>query len=142
MTVVNKKGTAILGIDVGSVSVNIAALDARGNIFHQASAYHHGEVKPCLSELLKNSALKNIRYVSKTASTPSAIFSQGVFDEQVSMLRTATHLHGNSFAGILQIGGEKFSLSLFDEWGNYIGARHNTSCAAGTGSFRSAGRSP
>jgi predicted CoA-substrate-specific enzyme activase len=135
MTSVNKKGTAILGIDVGSVSVNIAALDARGNIFHQASAYHHGEVKPCLSKLLKNTALKNIRYVSKTASTPSTIFSQGVFDEQVSMLRTATHLHENSFAGILQIGGEKFSLSLFDEWGNYIGARHNTSCAAGTGSF-------
>ncbi len=51
------------------------------------------------------------------------------------MIRTANHLHGNSFAGILQIGGEKFSLSLFDELGNYIGAKHNTSCAAGTGSF-------
>ncbi|RLB89944.1 MAG: CoA activase, partial [Deltaproteobacteria bacterium] len=135
MTSVTEKGTAVLGIDVGSVSVNIAALDANGNIFHQASAYHHGDVKPCLVGLLKNTALKNIGYVSKTASTPATIFSHSVFDEQVSMIRTANHLHGNSFAGILQIGGEKFSLSLFDELGNYIGAKHNTSCAAGTGSF-------
>jgi predicted CoA-substrate-specific enzyme activase len=130
-----KKGPGILGIDVGSVSVSIAALDDRGEIFHQASAYHHGDVKPCLAGLLENTALKNIGYISKTASSPSIIFSHGVFDEQVSMIRTANHLHGNSFAGILQIGGEKFSLSLFDEWGNYIGAKHNTSCAAGTGSF-------
>ncbi|MCP4720009.1 MAG: CoA activase, partial [Desulfobacteraceae bacterium] len=130
-----RQGSAILGIDVGSVSVNIAALGDTGQIFHMATAYHHGDVKSCLSSLLTNDGIKNIGYVSKTASTPSYVFSHSVFDEQVSIIRTANHLHGNSFGGILQIGGEKFSLSLFDELGNYIGAKHNTSCAAGTGSF-------
>ena len=130
-----KHKPGILGIDVGSVSVSIAALDETGGIFHRATAYHHGDIKPCLSALLANDALKSIGYVSKTASSPSIIFSHGVWDEQVSIIRTANHLHGNSFGGILHIGGEKFSLSLFDEQGYYIGAKHNTSCAAGTGSF-------
>ncbi len=130
-----KQGSAILGIDVGSVSVSIAAIDDTGNVFHRATAYHHGDVKPCLSKLLTDDALKNLGFISKTASTPSYIFSHASFDEQVSIIRTSNHLHGNSFGGILHIGGEKFSLSLFDELGNYIGAKHNTSCAAGTGSF-------
>ncbi|MCP3944474.1 MAG: CoA activase [Desulfobacteraceae bacterium] len=130
-----KQNIAVIGIDVGSVSVSIAALDDTGKIFHLATAYHYGDVKPCLSNLLAEDALKNIGYISKTASSPSYIFSQAVFDEQVSIIRTSNHLHTNSFGGILHIGGEKFSLSLFDQLGNYIGAKHNTSCAAGTGSF-------
>jgi len=130
-----KPGSVILGIDVGSVSASIAAISHQGKILHQATAYHHGDVKSCLSALLTNDLLKNTDFVSKTASTPSHVFSHTVFDEQVSIIRTSNHLHGNSFGGILQIGGEKFSLSLFDELGNYIGAKHNTSCAAGTGSF-------
>lgn len=130
-----KPGSSILGVDVGSVSASIAVLDFQGNIFHRATAYHHGEVKSCLSSLLSGKGVQNIGYVSKTASTPSFVFSQEIFDEQVSFIRTAKHLHPDSFRGILQIGGEKFSLNLFDELGNYTGAKNNTSCAAGTGSF-------
>ncbi len=130
-----KPNSAILGIDVGSVSASIAVLDSLGNILHQATAYHHGEVKSCLARLLSEKEVQNIKYVSKTASTPAFVFSQAVFDEQVSFILTAKHLHINSFDGILQIGGEKFSLNLFDKSGNYIGAKNNTSCAAGTGSF-------
>ncbi len=132
---IKKQGSCILGVDVGSVSVSIAAIDSTGKVFHRATAYHHGDVKPCLSNLLTDDALENIGFISKTASTPSHIFSHAIFDEQVSIIRTSNHLHKNSFGGILHIGGEKFSLSLFDELSNYIGAKHNTSCAAGTGSF-------
>ncbi len=130
-----KTKPSILGIDVGSVSVNLAGLDPTGKVVHRATAFHHGEVKSCLVRLLEDVALENIGYVSKTASTPSQVFSQALFEEQVCVIRTAKHLHGNLFKGVLQVGGEKFYLSLFDEWGNYIGAKHNTSCAAGTGSF-------
>jgi len=35
---------------------------------------------------------------------------------------------------ILIVGGEKFGLVHFDNQGNYLGYRANTSCAAGTGS--------
>ena len=41
MPPVIKKEADILGIDVGSVSVSIGALNARGDIFHQVSASHH-----------------------------------------------------------------------------------------------------
>ena len=130
-----KQGAAILGIDAGSVSVSIAALNKKGEVFHRATAPHHGDVKECLWNLLADEALKNVGYVSKTASTPSNIFSHALFDEQVCVIRTAKHLHGISFGGILQIGGEKFFLSLFDNLGNYVGTKQNSSCAAGTGSF-------
>jgi predicted CoA-substrate-specific enzyme activase len=42
--------------------------------------------------------------------------------------------HGQAGA-ILTVGGERFSLVTFDEAGNYLGCKTNTSCAAGTGSF-------
>ncbi|WP_022668743.1 acyl-CoA dehydratase activase [Desulfospira joergensenii] len=129
----------ILGIDIGSVSVHIAAIAVTKNksahITYTAAAFHNGEVKNTLSSLLEDPALKDIHYIAATDSTPSFVASQSRIDGQVAVIRAARHFHGHSFATLLHIGGEKFSLSLFDEAGNYTGARHNTSCAAGTGSF-------
>ena len=49
------------------------------------------------------------------------------------MMQSAKYFH-QKFDAILHIGGEKFSLSRFRNH-KYIGATHNTSCAAGTGGF-------
>jgi len=125
----------ILGIDVGSVSVNLAALNSDGRVVHKATAYHHGEVKPTLTRMLDEDIFKSVGHVAKTASTPSFIDAHTRVDEQVAVIRSAKQIHKSGLDGILHIGGEKFSLSLFDDLGNYSGARHNTSCAAGTGSF-------
>ncbi len=124
----------ILGIDVGSVSIHIAVLNYKGNIVHTDVCSHHGEVKQCLSKLIGNIDIKNINYVAATDSTPSFIKISRSYDEQLTIIRAAKHYH-KIFDAILHIGGEKFSLSRFDEEHNYIGAKHNTSCAAGTGSF-------
>ncbi|MCG8685799.1 MAG: acyl-CoA dehydratase activase, partial [Desulfobacterales bacterium] len=124
----------ILGIDVGSVSVHLAALDMEGSLVYQTGGYHHGEVKSCLTRMLSNQVFDSVAYIAKTASTPAFVNSQACVDEQVAIIRTAKHLHKN-LGAILNIGGEQFSLSFFDKQGNYTGARHNTSCAAGTGSF-------
>ncbi|WP_299980622.1 acyl-CoA dehydratase activase [Desulfobacula sp.] len=129
-----KPSSNILGIDVGSVSIHIVALNDEGNIVHTDTCYHHGEVKQCLSKLIKNIDLKNIGHVAVTDPTPSFIKANQFYDEQLTLIRAAKYYH-KTFDAILHIGGEKFSLSRFDGDQNYIGAKHNTSCAAGTGSF-------
>ncbi len=125
----------ILGIDVGSVAVHLAAINRDGRVVHTSSVYHHGEVKPTLTQMLDQDIFKTVGYLAKTASTPSFIPAGISIDEQVAIIRSAGHIHSKDVGGILHIGGEKFSLSLFDDMGNYTGTRHNTSCAAGTGSF-------
>ncbi len=128
----------VLGIDVGSVSLHIAAIEPdkdTATIIHTVGAFHNGDVKTTLSGLLCHPALAPVTHVAVTDSTPSYIKSLSRIDGQVALIRAARHFHKKDFTALLNIGGEKFSLSLFDRQGNYTGARHNTSCAAGTGGF-------
>ncbi|HSL62382.1 MAG TPA: hypothetical protein VK885_11375, partial [Desulfotignum sp.] len=125
----------IAGIDVGSVSVSIAVIDRQQKLRHQAAAFHHGDVKSCLTALLSHESLAGVVYAAVTDATPAFVFCHERVDDQVAIIRAAKSLHKNNFDALLHVGGEKFSLSLFDGRGNYTGARHNTSCAAGTGSF-------
>ncbi|WDP88698.1 MAG: CoA activase [Desulfobacter sp.] len=133
-----KSSTLILGIDAGSVSIHLAAVDQKGSPVFTDSAFHHGEVKETLDRMLNRlremAVLERIGHVAKTAGTPAFIGADAVIDEQVAVIRSVRSRHPGAGA-LLNIGGEKFSLSLFDDRGNYTGARHNTSCAAGTGSF-------
>lgn len=126
--------TNILGIDVGSVSIHIAVLDNRGNIVHTDNCSHQGEIKHNFLKLIKRIDVDNLWCVAVTDSTPSFVRTDKRYDEQLTILRAAKYFH-ETYDAILHIGGEKFSLSRFDKNQNYIGAKHNTSCAAGTGSF-------
>jgi len=91
-------------------------------------------VKQCLSQLIKKIDIKTIGYVAVTDATPSFIRTNQSYDDQLTIIRAAKYYH-KTFNAILNIGAEKFSLSRFDGDNNYIGAKHNSSCAAGTGSF-------
>jgi len=124
----------ILGIDVGSVSIHIVVVTGQGHLVHTDTCYHHGEIKQCLLKLLGKIDITPIHYVGVTDPTPSIIKTNQSYDEQLTIIRAAKFFH-KVFDAILHIGGEKFSLSRFDENHNYMGAKHNTSCAAGTGSF-------
>ena len=124
----------ILGIDIGSVSIHIVLLTHDGDIIHSASAIHHGDVRQCFSKLTEKIDLLRIAYVGATDATPLFIRAHRFYDDQLSLIRAAKYFH-TDFDAILHIGGERFSLSRFDETRHYIGAKHNTSCAAGTGSF-------
>ena len=124
----------ILGIDIGSVSIHIAALNDEGVLVHTDTATHHGEVKQCLLKLVEPIDIKQLQYIAATDASPNFINANRFYDDQLTLIQAANYYH-KSFDAILHIGGEKFSLSRFDEDRNYIGAKHNTSCAAGTGSF-------
>ncbi|MFO7751360.1 MAG: acyl-CoA dehydratase activase [Desulfobacteraceae bacterium] len=124
----------ILGVDIGSVSISIVELSLNGTILSTGYAFHHGNIRQGLSRALLTTSLSGIGHVAATSSTHASVLRNNTFDDQVSLIRAAKKLHPD-IGSILNVGGEKFSLSLFDVQGSYAGSRNNTACAAGTGSF-------
>ncbi|MFO7886331.1 MAG: acyl-CoA dehydratase activase [Desulfobacteraceae bacterium] len=124
----------ILGIDIGSVTISAAVLDVNKTIIHTGYAFHHGSIQKGLSRALLSTDISRISCIAAPVSTPNSVKRDKTVDDQVSLIRAARELNTKTGA-ILNVGGEKFSLSFFDEFGNYSGSKYNTSCAAGTGSF-------
>ena len=124
----------ILGIDIGSISISIAELNHEKRILNNAYTFHRGEIRKNLIKLLTNFNLQRIGYVATTSSSP-AIFKQAMqYDSKVSLISAAKKLH-QKVGSIIAVGGEKFGLISFDESGDYLSYKSNTSCAAGTGGF-------
>jgi predicted CoA-substrate-specific enzyme activase len=124
----------ILGIDQGSVSVAFVEIDPRGEIVSRGYAPHGGRVAETLCALIDADVLGRIRRIAVTSTTSADVARSATFDSQVAGIAAARHLHPDA-RGLLLIGGEKFCLIRFDSGGEYLGARSNSSCAAGTGSF-------
>jgi predicted CoA-substrate-specific enzyme activase len=124
----------ILGVDIGSVSTSIVKINPNMDILNTSYLFHHGNIELSLEKALKNIDLSEIGHVAVTTSTSSYINNDAQYDQLVAIIRACKHLH-NNIGSILNVGGEKFNLSYFDETQKYSGSKHNTSCAAGTGSF-------
>ncbi|MBI5739797.1 MAG: CoA activase [Nitrospirae bacterium] len=130
----NQSKSNILGIDIGSVSVSIVEMDLNREIVTTAYEFHHGNIIETVRKVLNGFDLSGIRGIASTSSTPSVIKVNGQYDNRVAIITAARHFHEKTGA-ILIVGGERFGLINFDEDGNYLNFRSNTSCAAGTGSF-------
>lgn len=124
----------VIGIDIGSVSISAALLNVDKTILSTAYRFHHGKIPEHLEKTLKDLTIDGGAFIAVTSSTPAWINSDKQYDNQVSMIAAARYFH-DQFRSILFVGGEKFGLIEFDENGNYLNCRSNTSCAAGTGSF-------
>ncbi|MGB9438623.1 MAG: acyl-CoA dehydratase activase, partial [Desulfobacterales bacterium] len=124
----------ILGIDIGSVSIGIAAISPGKELVGNAYGFHHGAIVDTLKNMLDDFNLSAIGAVAATTSTPSILKLDGKYDNRVSIIAACRHFH-EEIGSILLVGGEKFGLIQFDAAGNYLHFKANTSCAAGTGSF-------
>ncbi|MFH0781839.1 MAG: acyl-CoA dehydratase activase [Pseudomonadota bacterium] len=124
----------VLGIDIGSVSAGFVIVDRHRTVLQSGYALHHGDIPETLHRLMAGVDYTHIRYVAATASTPSALSTQAKYNNQIAFITTAKR-HYPKMRSLLVVGGERFSLSIFDSLGNYLGSTTNTSCAAGTGSF-------
>jgi predicted CoA-substrate-specific enzyme activase len=124
----------ILGIDIGSVSISVVALNWQKEIVQTAYECHHGNTPAKLKKILKRFNLNQISAIAATASTPSILKANRRYDNRVAVMAAAQHFH-DRVGSILLVGGEKFGLIRFDSDGNYLNFRSNTPCAAGTGSF-------
>ena len=48
------KSSYVLGIDVGSVSISVAAVDRHRNVAQRAYEFHQGRILVCLKNILSN----------------------------------------------------------------------------------------
>jgi len=129
-----KHSGLILGIDVGSVSISVVAMDQEGKLKEQVYELHQGNIREALDQLLK--PYQNKKILGLTSPSGKSHFTQQVqvFDQQVALMEAAGFLNLNA-RSILHVGAERFYLVELDSKGNYQQTSHSSSCAAGTGSF-------
>jgi predicted CoA-substrate-specific enzyme activase len=130
----SKHKSNILSIDIGSVTISIAEINPGKEVVKSAYIFHHGNVVENLVNTLNNFDLSGICGIASTSSTPSVIKVAGQYDNRISIITAAQHLH-QKIGAILIVGGERFGLISFDDNGDYLNFKSNTLCAAGTGSF-------
>ena len=128
------KNSYVLGIDVGSVSMSVAAVDRDRHVTQQAYEFHQGQILTCLLNILSDFDISRICGIASTSSTPSILNLSQTFDNRIALIEACRWFH-DDIGSILLVGGEKFGLIQFDADGNYRRYKANTSCAAGTGSF-------
>ncbi len=127
-------GKSIIGIDIGSISISLAELGINKDILHTAYAFHNGNITETLTTMLKEVDFSKIFGIAMTSSTPQIIKHAKKYDSRISYITAAKHLNYR-VGSILTVGGEKFGVALFDDHGDYLSYKSNSSCAAGTGSF-------
>ncbi|MGW8315887.1 MAG: acyl-CoA dehydratase activase, partial [Bacteroidales bacterium] len=124
----------ILGVDVGSVSISLVAIDRKGRLVDQAYTLHRGNFRNALKPLLERYAKDRVAGIA----TPSGMahFREVVhsYHLQVALMKATSFLELNP-RSILHVGAERFFLIELDEEGGYLQTSQSSSCAAGTGSF-------
>lgn len=135
----------LVGIDVGSVSVNVAVLDDDGQVVREKYIRHHGHpmatAASALKEVLAEFGQENIELIGATGTGGRIVCDiiGGAFvNEVVAQAKAAAALYPQ-VRTIIEIGGEDSKLIFLRpnaqgelEVGDFA---MNTMCAAGTGSF-------
>lgn len=124
----------VIGIDAGSVTVSVVVMDLHGTVLNYWYEYHQGKPALVLRDLLLKIDYTNVIGVAKTDTAPDIYEGSVSFDPSISIIKGVKFFY-EEFRSILNVGGEKFALIEFDEDGNYLNMKANTSCAAGTGGF-------
>ncbi len=143
---------AYLGIDIGSVSTNLAVIDGAGQVLHQIYLYTVGRPMEVVHQGLQEieqrlGAHIEIRGVGTTGSGRELIGELAGVDtvnDEISAHKTgALYVHETLVAGrsaigpvdtIFEIGGQD-SKFISIERGVVVDFAMNEACAAGTGSF-------
>ena len=133
-----------VGMDVGSVSVNLVVMSPQGEVLKEEYRRHQGEPYRVALKLLESLApefpLDKCRLAAFTGLGGKVLAELlgGVFvNEVIAQARGTFHFHPEA-RSIIDMGGEDAKLLLVvDEDGHQIiqDFAMNTMCAAGTGSF-------
>jgi predicted CoA-substrate-specific enzyme activase len=124
----------ILGIDIGSVAIAFVVLEKSNHVVHTAYTFHQGQIIDSLRKLLRKIDLSELYALGYTSSSATSIHKGLQVDSRVAYITAAKFFHPG-LRSLLIIGAEKFGLVSFNEKGEYLNYRSNTSCAAGTGNF-------
>jgi len=129
-----KDNSIILGIDIGSIAVSVAAISKNRKILQTSYTFHRGDVTGTLEKELAGFDLTSTAGIAVTGSASGILKNYSYYDNRIAYINAVKNLYSN-IGSLLIIGGEKFGIVTFDEEGDYLNFRSNSSCAAGTGSF-------
>ncbi len=138
-----------LGIDIGSLYLKAALIEDNSNassadeksLREQSAANaviatryieHKGNVRDVLTTVLAEKEFAHYDTAGITGNI--ALLGDETLDNTLSLIEGVRFLLPES-RNVFAIGGETFSLILFDEKGDYIEHSLNPPCASGTGSF-------
>lgn len=140
------KTDVYLGIDVGSISVNLVVIDDEGNVLEEQYLRHHGQpmrvAAAALQAVVDRHGTDCFRGLAATGAGGRVVaqIMAGTFVNEVIAQATATRFQYPQVNTIIEIGGEDSKLILLrDEKGNRAEGvadfAMNAMCAAGTGCF-------
>ena len=147
ITSFNESTDAYLGIDIGSVSTNVAVLDSNGNllkeIYTKTNARPIEVVSECLNEIAtelgENIIIKGVGTTGSGRELIGELIGADTINDEIT-----AHMTGANFIArryniappdtIFEIGGQD-SKYIFIQNGVVVDFAMNEACAAGTGSF-------
>lgn len=132
----------MLGIDIGTSSVKVAAMAADGTLVHTGCATHQGAPLACLRNLLDRlsarCALQDCSGVAATGSGAGLLGDQGlnvsILGAVPAIVQGARALAPHA-ASVMELGGQSARFVTDIGSGTVPQFSANESCAAGTGSF-------
>ncbi|MGA2106070.1 MAG: acyl-CoA dehydratase activase [Syntrophorhabdales bacterium] len=134
-----------IGLDIGSVSVNLAVVDEKGSVVEDRYVRHMGKAMHKAAELLEEMQTvygREIEFVATTGtgSKTFAPLAGASFTNEIIALTKAFHYLYPRVGSVIDIGGEDSKFIIFDKDTRNGAIRikdfsMNTLCAAGTGSF-------
>lgn len=126
-----------IGLDIGSTTVKIVAMDQRKNIVYSDYRRHYSDTKKTVKDLLNEFLKKYNNYTYTITLTGSgaialAKYIKVNFVQEVIACKNAIEEYAPTTDVAIELGGEDAKIIYFD---STIEQRMNGSCAGGTGSF-------
>ena len=126
-----------IGLDIGSTTVKIVAMDSKRNVLYSDYQRHFSDTKKTIKSLLKDFLKKYNNYnytISLTGSGAIALakYLKVNFVQEVIACKNAIKKYAPSTDVAIELGGEDAKIIYFDQT---IEQRMNGSCAGGTGAF-------
>ncbi len=126
-----------IGLDIGSTTVKLVAMDNRGNILFKDYRRHFSNTKKTIKDLLNDLLKKHNNYNYTISMTGSGAISLAKylkinFVQEVIACKNAIEEYAPQTSVAIELGGEDAKIIYFDQT---IEQRMNASCAGGTGAF-------
>lgn len=130
-----------VGIDIGSISVNLVVIDEKRSVLHERYIRHMGRPLEVARDALKEIMDKYTLDFISTTGTGAKVFASKIgasfINEVVAASRAFSYLYPH-VRTVIDIGGEDSKLIIFESVGGKLKIKDfsmNALCAAGTGSF-------
>ncbi len=127
-----------VGIDIGSTTIKMVAIDADNTIVYKAYERHMSSVSRALKALLENAdnalSAQAMRFnFTGSAGLRLAKYLGAQFTQEVIAASSALRKHAPDTDVCVELGGEDAKIMFFE--GDNIEMRMNGTCAGGTGAF-------